>query len=249
MWYSTSDKTMALFLCDYSRTLTIVLKLLSLPKNIEKTKVAGIVAGIENSSAFTIGFSLLFSNYFKLEQMMVSFERCNTYLELKSESGYKTIEEDTKNFEVPKSNMKKVKELIRNYRRSTLFTKGTIEFRDISAKYATSRKNILSNLSFKIGRGEKIGVVGRTGAGKSSLIKVIWRAMTPHKGKILVDGVDIATQDLKKLRNEFMVISQKMNLFEGTIAENIDSQPLTATESTFVINLLIDLGFPSEKLD
>lgn len=93
-WYIISDITMALFLCDYSRTMAIVFTLLSLPNNIEKSKVAGMVAGIENSSAFTTGFSQLFQYNFKLEQVLISFERCNSYLELKSESGYKTIEED-----------------------------------------------------------------------------------------------------------------------------------------------------------
>lgn len=119
---------------------------------------------------------------FKMEQIFVSFERCDTYQELKSEPGYKTIESDAAHFEIPKKNMKKVQELVKNNRRSTLFTGGNIEFRNVSAKYATSKQNTLDNLSFKILKGEKIGVVGRTGAGKSSLIKVIWRAICPHQG-------------------------------------------------------------------
>lgn len=77
------------------------------------------------------------------------------------------------------------------------------------------------------------------------MLKVIWRAIELDEGKVFVDGVDITTLDLKKLRSELMIISQQMNLFEGTIAENINSQKLTDTETQFILNLLQDLGFPS----
>lgn len=90
--------------------------------------------------------------------------------------------------------------------------------------------------------GEKVGVVGRTGSGKSSLIKLIWRYLYPAQGKILIDGHDISKVDLKALRDQIVVISQETALYEGTLRENLDPSGFMYTKEQLK-EILIKLGF------
>lgn len=70
--------------------------------------------------------------------------------------------------------------------------------------------------------GEKIGVVGRTGSGKSTLIQVLFRLVEPSGGKVIIDGIDISVLGLHDLRSRFGIIPQEPVLFEGTVRSNID---------------------------
>ena len=67
-----------------------------------------------------------------------------------------------------------------------------------------------------------MGIVGRTGAGKTSFIKLFWKCLESQEGQLLIDGKDIDTLDLKSMRREIMVISQETALFAGTLRENIE---------------------------
>ena len=78
-------------------------------------------------------------------------------------------------------------------------TAGSIEFRNVSLSYFKDEKPVLDNLSFKIDPGEKIGIVGRTGAGKSSIITALFR-LTPYEGEIIIDGIDCKRIGLHELR-------------------------------------------------
>lgn len=69
---------------------------------------------------------------------------------------------------------------------------GCMEFKDVCLKYRPNTDTVLHNLSFKINKGEKIGVVGRTGAGKSTICLAISRIVEIFKGKIIIDGIDIS---------------------------------------------------------
>ncbi len=88
-----------------------------------------------------------------------------------------------------------------------LFLKGKIEFRSIVAKYENQSEPALKSISLIIEQGEKIGICGRTGSGKSSLIKVLTRSLDTQEGCVLIDLYDISKLDLKILRSEIMVIS------------------------------------------
>lgn len=80
----------------------------------------------------------------------------------------------------------------------------------------------MKGITISINSGEKIGVVGRTGSGKSTLVQALFRLVEPVEGHIIVDGVDIGTLGLHDLRSRFGVIPQEPVLFEGTIRSNID---------------------------
>jgi ATP-binding cassette subfamily C (CFTR/MRP) protein 1 len=80
----------------------------------------------------------------------------------------------------------------------------------------------LKGITASIKNGEKIGVVGRTGSGKSTLVQALFRIVEPAEGQIIIDGVDICTLGLHDLRSRFGVIPQEPVLFEGTVRSNID---------------------------
>ena len=78
---------------------------------------------------------------------------------------------------------------------------------NLTARYPTKSTPVLKNISLDVSPGEKIGIVGRTGAGKTSFIKLFWKCLEQEQGQLLIDGKDIDTLDLKSMRREIMVIS------------------------------------------
>ncbi|XP_044750491.1 ATP-binding cassette sub-family C member 4-like [Coccinella septempunctata] len=98
---------------------------------------------------------------------------------------------------------------------------GEIEFRNLNFRYSEEGKLVLQNMNLKILGSEKVGIVGRTGAGKSSIITVLFR-LAQIEGKIFIDGVDIEDIALKKLRREIAVIPQEPVLFSASVRFNID---------------------------
>lgn len=90
-----------------------------------------------------------------------------------------------------------------------MFGKGHIVLNNVWAKYPSSEKFVVNGISIEFLPGEKIGIIGRTGAGKTSMIKMISRLMNITEGSIFIDGFDISKMDLKLLRNQLTVIHQK----------------------------------------
>ncbi|CAH9109006.1 unnamed protein product [Cuscuta europaea] len=101
-------------------------------------------------------------------------------------------------------------------------THGEIEIRDLKVRYRDNTPLVLKGISFSVHRGEKIGIVGRTGSGKSTLIQVFFRLVEPSGGRIVIDGIDICRLGLHDLRSRFGIIPQEPVLFEGTVRSNID---------------------------
>ncbi|KAL2915615.1 hypothetical protein HK105_204800 [Polyrhizophydium stewartii] len=100
--------------------------------------------------------------------------------------------------------------------------KGEIEFKDVSMRYAADLPLVLKSVSFSIRDKEKIGVVGRTGSGKSSLMQVLFRMVEPASGAIVVDGITTSELGLKDLRSGLGIIPQDPVLFSGTFRRNLD---------------------------
>jgi len=101
-------------------------------------------------------------------------------------------------------------------------SEGKIELRNVEMKYRPTFELVLKNISTTIGSTEKIGVVGRTGAGKSSLILCFFRMTELFSGSIIIDGIDISTLHLKDLRSRLCIIPQDPIMFSGTVRTNLD---------------------------
>ena len=99
---------------------------------------------------------------------------------------------------------------------------GSIEFRDVSFKYAAEgKKYVLSDINLKIAPGEVIGILGPTGASKTTLVQLIPRLYDADKGEVLVSGHNVKEYKLKNLRDAVAMVLQKNTLFSGTIEENM----------------------------
>jgi len=103
-------------------------------------------------------------------------------------------------------------------------SQGEIIFKNVSMSYLKddNASIVLRNITLKIASGEKIGIVGRTGAGKSSLIQILFRMGILLNGQIEIDNIDIATIGLDDLRSRISIIPQDPVLFTGTIRNNLD---------------------------
>ncbi|TYH52009.1 hypothetical protein ES332_D10G321300v1 [Gossypium tomentosum] len=173
--------------------------LVSLPDGIINPSIAGL--------AVTYGINLnvqqasVIWNICNAENKMISVERILQYSNLASESALE-IEECR-----PHNNWPEV---------------GTICFRNLEIRYAEHLPSVLKNISCTFPGRKKIGVVGRTGSGKSTLIQAIFRIVEPREGSIIIDNVDICKIGLHDLRSRLSIIPQDPTMFEGTVRGNLD---------------------------
>ncbi len=98
---------------------------------------------------------------------------------------------------------------------------GTVEFDHVSLRYNDGMDSSLSDIHFSARRGQIIGIIGGTGAGKSTLVNLIPRFLDASEGAVRVDGVDVRRQNLAALRQRIAVVPQKALLFKGSIRENL----------------------------
>ncbi|KAJ3059615.1 hypothetical protein HK102_009904 [Quaeritorhiza haematococci] len=101
-------------------------------------------------------------------------------------------------------------------------TRGQITVRNLEIRYAPELPPVLKKISFEVREREKIGVVGRTGAGKSTLSLAFFRILPIPSGSIFIDGVDISAIGLRDLRSRLVIIPQDPVLFSGTLRSNLD---------------------------
>jgi ABC-type multidrug transport system fused ATPase/permease subunit len=171
-------------------------------------------AGLSLSYAlsFTENVLWLVRLYSINEQNMNSVERIKEYLDVEQEAP--AVIEETR----PAANWP---------------SEGSVEFIDYSTRYRSDLDPVLRNVSFKIKPLEKVGIVGRTGAGKSSLALALFRGLEAETGKILIDGVDIGLIGLQDLRESITIVPQDPTLFTGTIRSNLDPFDLFTDEDIF----------------
>ena len=100
--------------------------------------------------------------------------------------------------------------------------RGAVDFRNYSTRYRPGLDLVLKNVNLHFNSHEKIGVVGRTGAGKSSLTLALFRIVEPVTGNISIDDLNTSTIGLRDLRQRLAIIPQDAGLFEGTVRDNLD---------------------------
>lgn len=157
----------------------------------------------------------LLTNQSSFENELISLERCETFMKLAPERGYVDY---LKNREVSKIKSKE--------RRSMAFKlewpeKGEIKFINYKVKYRPNLDLVLRGLTVTFQGGHKIGVVGRTGSGKSTIMMGLLRILEAYDGQIICDGKDISKLSLDDLRSKITIILQDPCLFAGTLREVI----------------------------
>ncbi|KAG6555980.1 hypothetical protein Mapa_001920 [Marchantia paleacea] len=161
---------------------------------------AGLVGlGLSYASPIITTLNNLLGHFTETEKDMVSMERIQQYMGLEAEpcSGSVEVASDWP-------------------------ARGEIEFLSVTLVYLPNLPPALRELSFNIYAGEQVGIAGRTGAGKSSILGVLFQLIPLTSGSILVDGVNISRIPLRLLRSSLSVVPQSPMLFEGTLRENLD---------------------------
>lgn len=112
-----------------------------------------------------------------------------------------------------------------------------IEFKNVSLKYKGGGEEAISDINFKVNRGETVGVIGGTGSGKSSLIGLIPRFYDATKGEVLINGVNVKEYTQESIRSKVAVVMQKALLFKGTIRDNVKWGKQDATDEEIMTAL------------
>ncbi|MED6196885.1 Multidrug resistance-associated protein 7 [Stylosanthes scabra] len=159
--------------------------------------------GMALSYGLSLNISLVFSiqNQCNIENYIISVERLNQYMHVSSEAP----------------------EIIEGNRPPTNWPlEGKVEIRDLQIRYRPDSPLVLRGITCTFEGGQKIGIVGRTGSGKSTLIGALFRLVEPAGGEIIVDGINICSIGLHDLRSRFGIIPQDPTLFNGTVRYNMD---------------------------
>ncbi|GFS29526.1 multidrug resistance-associated protein 9 [Actinidia rufa] len=177
----------------------VLVILVKLPKSAIEPSLAGLVA--------TYGLNLnvlqawVIWNLCNVENKMISVERILQFTKIPSEAPL-VIENCRPDPEWPVS--------------------GEIQLENLHVQYSPSLPMVLKGITCTFPGNKKIGVVGRTGSGKSTLIQALFRVVEPSEGQILIDGIDITVIGLQDLRSRLSIIPQDPTLFQGTMRSNLD---------------------------
>lgn len=110
-------------------------------------------------------------------------------------------------------------------------TAPAVEFDNVSFSYEENGEDVLSNISFKISRGEKVGIIGATGSGKTTLLSLISRCYDVSQGRIYVNGIDVRNYRFDSLRKAVVTATQKAVMLTGTVRENISIADKNITDA------------------
>ncbi|XP_054922602.1 multidrug resistance protein mrp-7-like [Dermacentor andersoni] len=125
---------------------------------------------------------------------------------------------------------------------------GAVEFHHYNASYRPGiTEDAIKDLSFSVQPGEKVAIVGRTGAGKSSIILALLRMISSTSGSVTIDGIDISCVPLRTLRSAISVIHQDPSLWSGTLRENLDPECCKSDEEIWTVLQSVDLSTFVEK--
>ncbi len=173
-----------------------------------------------------MSFMMLVMIYMLLPQAQVSAERINEVLDRRAS--------------------------IREGKTETAKETGTVSFRNVSFRYPSSGENELSDISFDIGKGQTLAVIGATGSGKTTLVSLIARFYDATSGEVMVDGVNVKDYTFDALYDRIGYVTQKAVLFAGTVKDNIFFGESTAENSGENLSSALSLSQSEEfvsKLD
>ncbi|VAI82710.1 unnamed protein product [Triticum turgidum subsp. durum] len=159
--------------------------------------------GMALSYGLTLNTSFVscIQNQCNLANKIISVERVSQYMDIQSEAA-EVVEENRPLPDWPQD--------------------GNLELIDLKIRYRNDAPLVLHGITCKFAGGDKIGIVGRTGCGKTTLIGALFRLVEPAEGKIVIDSVDISTIGLHDLRSRLGIIPQDPTLFKGTVRYNLD---------------------------
>lgn len=158
-------------------------------------EIGSMMAFIQYMSTVLLSFMMLLVIILNIPRVVVSFKRINEILSV----------------EPSISNTGKIK----------LSSLESIEFKNVYFRYDKAHEDMLKNISFRIEKGENVGIIGSSGSGKTTIVNLLLRHIDPTSGNILINGIDIKEYDIESLRNIFAYTPQKTLLFKGSIRENL----------------------------
>ena len=123
---------------------------------------------------------------------------------------------------------------------------GTLEFRDVSFRYPNAKEDELEHISFKVGRGQTLAVIGATGSGKTTLVGLIPRFYDATDGEVLIDGVNVKDYTFDALYDRLGYVTQKAVLFAGTVQDNVFFGESTVPETDEVLSDALSLSQAAE---
>ncbi|OIW11853.1 hypothetical protein TanjilG_31603 [Lupinus angustifolius] len=178
---------------------TAALLLILLPKGYIPT---GLV-GLSLSYAFSLTGSQVFWTrmFCNLSNFIISVERIKQFIHIPAEPSAIVVD---------------------NRPPSSWPSKGRIDLQSVEIRYRPNAPLVLKSITCTFNEGDRVGVVGRTGSGKTTLISALFRLVEPASGSILIDGINICSIGLKDLRMKLSIIPQEPTLFKGSIRTNLD---------------------------
>ena len=188
-------------------------------ENYSAQGIAIIIHATEDYIEQLINATTFFSN---LEITMIGFERCQAVQKIKTENIIPILDNKPNSILVNQNWPQK----------------GKVNFNNYNASYRPDTPIILKNINYEFNGGEKIGIVGRTGSGKSSMVLAMARIIEPKSGSISIDEINTQKINLDFLREHLSIVPQDPFLFEGTLRDNID--PLKKYSDEKILKVLND---------
>ncbi|KAH9667477.1 multidrug resistance-associated protein 11 [Citrus sinensis] len=185
------------FIISFIATMAVIGSRGNLPATFSTPGLVGLALSYAAPIVSLLGNFL--SSFTETEKEMVSLERVLEYMDVPQEElcGYQSLSPDWP-------------------------FQGLIEFQNVTMRYKPSLPAALHDINFTIEGGTQVGIVGRTGAGKSSILNALFRLTPICGGQILVDGLNIINTPVRDLRGRFAVVPQSPFLFEGSLRDNLD---------------------------
>ncbi|KAL3835470.1 hypothetical protein ACJIZ3_010206 [Penstemon smallii] len=211
LWLSLRLQLLAALIVSFVAVMAIVGTHGNLPVNLGTPGLVGLALSYASPIVSLLGSFL--TSFTETEKEMVSVERVLQYMD------------------IPQEELSGEYQLDPNWP-----SQGEIMFHNVTLRYSPSLPPALSDISFNIPGGSRVGVVGRTGAGKSSILNLLFRLNQVSSGSILVDGLNIARVPIRDLRSSIAIVPQSPFLFEGSLRANLD--PFQTTNDENIWNVL-----------